>query len=57
MLWFSKMAIIDSEIKYQTREKALPDKGLALVYQPVTVIIWGRLHTTKTYARKRDGLD
>lgn len=39
MLWFSKMAIIDNEIKYQTREKVLPDKGLALIYQPVTVII------------------
>ena len=39
MLWFSKMAIIDNEIKYQIREKALPDKGLALVYQAVTVII------------------
>lgn len=39
MLWFSKMAIINNEIKYQTREKALPDKGLALIYQPVTVII------------------
>jgi len=33
------MAIIDNEIKYQTRERALLDKGLALVYQPVTVII------------------